>query len=69
MTAHANYSLRDEIRDYWSDRAETFDLQVGHEIFSEQERAASDALISKHLGPGAGRVALDLACGTGVISH
>lgn len=33
MTAHANYSLRDEIQDYWSDRAETFDLQVGHEIF------------------------------------
>ncbi|RWH84700.1 MAG: class I SAM-dependent methyltransferase [Mesorhizobium sp.] len=69
MTAHANYSLRDEIRDYWSDRAETFDLQVGHEIFSEQERAAWHALISRHLGPGAGRAALDLACGTGVISH
>lgn len=69
MTAHANYSLRDEIRDYWSDRAETFDLQVGHEIFSERERAAWHALISRHLGPGAGRAALDLACGTGVISH
>ena len=69
MTAHANYSLRDEIRDYWSDRAETFDLQVGHAIFSEQERAAWHALISKHLGPGAGRASLDLACGTGVVSH
>ncbi|TJV22315.1 MAG: SAM-dependent methyltransferase, partial [Mesorhizobium sp.] len=46
MTAHANYSLRDEIRDYWSDRAETFDLQVGHEIFSEQERAAWHALLT-----------------------
>ncbi|CAH2405742.1 class I SAM-dependent methyltransferase [Mesorhizobium escarrei] len=69
MTAHANYSLRDEIRDYWSDRAETFDLQVGHEIFSEQERAAWHALISRHVGPGAGRASLDLACGTGVISH
>ncbi|MCF6118092.1 MULTISPECIES: class I SAM-dependent methyltransferase [Mesorhizobium] len=69
MTAHANYSLRDEIRDYWSDRAETFDLQVGHEIFSEQERAAWHALISRHIGPGAGRASLDLACGTGVISH
>jgi ubiquinone/menaquinone biosynthesis C-methylase UbiE len=69
MTVHANYSLRDEIRDYWSDRAETFDLQVGHEIFSEQERAAWHALITRHLGPGAGRASLDLACGTGVISH
>ncbi|MET3580254.1 ubiquinone/menaquinone biosynthesis C-methylase UbiE [Mesorhizobium robiniae] len=69
MTAHANYSLRDEIRDYWSERAETFDLQVGHEIFSEQERTAWHALIRRHLGPGAGRTSLDLACGTGVISH
>lgn len=69
MTAHANYSLRDEIRDYWSDRAETFDLQVGHEIFSERERAAWHALIRKHLGPGEGRRSLDLACGTGVVSH
>jgi ubiquinone/menaquinone biosynthesis C-methylase UbiE len=69
MTAHANYSLRDEIRDYWSERAETFDLQVGHEIFSEQERASWHALISRHLGSGAGRASLDLACGTGVISH
>ncbi|NGO50831.1 class I SAM-dependent methyltransferase [Allomesorhizobium camelthorni] len=69
MTAHANYSLRDEIRDYWSDRAETFDLQIGHEIFSEQERVAWHALLSRHLGPGAGRASLDLACGTGVISH
>jgi ubiquinone/menaquinone biosynthesis C-methylase UbiE len=69
MTAHANYSLRDEIRDYWSERAEMFDLQVGHEIFSERERTAWHALISRHLGPGAGRASLDLACGTGVISY
>ena len=66
MTAHANYSLRDEIRDYWSDRAETFDQQVGHEIFSERERAAWHALIGKHLGRGEGRMLVDLACGTGV---
>lgn len=69
MTAHANYSIRDEIRDYWSERAETFDLSVGHEIFSEEERAAWHALIEKHLGKGRGRPALDLACGTGVVSH
>ncbi|MCT7374237.1 class I SAM-dependent methyltransferase [Chelativorans salis] len=69
MTEHANYSLREEIRDYWSARAETFDLSVGHEIFSEEERAAWHRLILKHLGPGEGKRALDLACGTGVISH
>lgn len=64
-----NYTLRDEIRDYWSARAATFDEQVGHEIFSEAEREAWLALFLRHLGAGAGRRALDLASGTGVISH
>jgi ubiquinone/menaquinone biosynthesis C-methylase UbiE len=69
MTAGTNYSVRDEIRDYWSTRAETFDLSPGHEIFSEAERAAWHRLIVRHLGQGEGRRALDLACGTGVVSH
>lgn len=64
-----NYSLRDEIREYWSIRSETFDLSVGHEIFSDSERRGWHRLITKHLGQGEGRAALDLACGTGVISH
>lgn len=69
MREKNNYSLRDEIRDHWSARAETFDLSVGHEIFSAAERRAWHKLILKHLGPGQGRRALDLACGTGVVSH
>lgn len=64
-----NCDLRDEIKTYWSLRAETFDSQPGHEIFSEDERAAWHALLRKHLGTGEGRVALDLACGTAVVSH
>jgi ubiquinone/menaquinone biosynthesis C-methylase UbiE len=64
-----NYSLRDEIRDFWSARAATFDESVGHEIFSEAERRGWHRLIRKHLGEGGGRAALDLASGTGVISH
>lgn len=64
-----NDSLRDEIKSYWSGRAATFDLSPGHEIFSEDEREAWHALILKHLGRGEGRRALDLASGTGVISH
>lgn len=64
-----NYDLRDEIKAYWSARAATFDLSPGHEIFSENERKAWHALIRKHLGAGEGRNALDLASGTGVISH
>lgn len=64
-----NFSLRDEIKAYWSQRAATFDLSPGHEIFSEEERAAWHRLVEKHLGRGEGRSALDLASGTGVISH
>ena len=64
-----NYSIRDEIREFWSERAATFDQSVGHEIFSESERAGWHELIRKHLGEGRGRAALDLASGTGVISH
>ena len=64
-----NWKLKDEIRDYWSMRAETFDLSPGHEIFGDDERVAWHALIERHLGAGAGRHALDLASGTGVISR
>ncbi|MEI2302260.1 class I SAM-dependent methyltransferase [Ensifer sp. MJa1] len=64
-----NYNLRDEIKAYWSERAATFDLSPGHEIFSEEERAAWHALFLRHIGTGDGRAALDLASGTGVISH
>jgi len=69
MSTLKNYDLRDEIKAYWSQRAETFDLQPGHEIFSEGERLAWHALLAKHLGPGDGRRAVDLACGTAVVSH
>ncbi|WP_320197639.1 class I SAM-dependent methyltransferase [Agrobacterium sp. rho-13.3] len=64
-----NFGLRDEIKAYWSARATTFDLSPGHEIFSEEERAAWHRLVIKHLGKGDGKSALDLASGTGVISH
>jgi ubiquinone/menaquinone biosynthesis C-methylase UbiE len=68
-TNRANFTLRDEIKAYWSARAATFDHSPGHEIFSDEERAAWHALIKRHLGRGDGRRALDLASGTGVISH
>lgn len=64
-----NYGLRDEIKAYWSLRAESFDSQAGHEIFSETERAAWHKLISRHLGRSEHRRVLDLASGTGVVSH
>lgn len=61
----SNETLRDEIRDYWSDRAESFDAQPGHGIASETERAAWLALLRRHLPQGCGSSALDLACGSG----
>jgi len=67
--AGSNYSIRDEIREFWSERAASFDRSVGHEIFSDAERRAWHRLFQKHLGRGEGRAALDLACGTAVISH
>lgn len=65
----SNWTLKDEIRDYWSQRAATFDLSPGHEIFTDEERRAWQALFSRHLGAGHQRRALDLASGTGVISR
>ncbi len=65
----SNHTIRDEIKDYWSMRAETFDLQPGHEIFSDIEKNAWLELFNQHLDDAEGRSALDLACGTGVISH
>lgn len=64
-----NWHVKEDIREYWSSRAATFDDSVGHEIFSDEERAAWHRLIAKHLGDGNGGKALDLASGTGVISR
>ncbi len=69
MNELSNYSIRDEIREFWSERAATFDQSVGHDVFSEAERRGWHRLIRKHLGDGNGRLLLDLACGTAVISH
>lgn len=63
-----NRDLRDEIREYWSDRAATFDLDPGHKIGSKEERAAWKRLFQRHLGEAGGRRLLDLASGTGEIA-
>ncbi|WP_417710347.1 class I SAM-dependent methyltransferase [Roseibium aggregatum] len=65
----SNFDLREEIKEYWGKRAETFDSQPGHEIFSTEEHTAWKNLFRKHLGAGNSRSVLDLASGTGVISH
>ncbi|AXC50575.1 methyltransferase domain-containing protein [Paracoccus suum] len=64
----SNATLRDEIRDYWSARAPSFDAAPGHGIATPGERKAWQDLLIRHLGPGQGGRALDLACGTGEMS-
>jgi ubiquinone/menaquinone biosynthesis C-methylase UbiE len=63
-----NWSIKDEIRDYWSLRAETYDASPGHGIARHAEIDAWSRLIRRHIGDGDGRTALDLACGTGVMT-
>lgn len=67
-TPGANYSLKEEIRAYWSGRAATFDSQVGHAIKSDAELAAFQSLLRQSFG-GEPREVLDLACGTGEITR
>ena len=62
-----NRDLRDEIRDYWSDRAATFDDDPGHRIGADM--AAWQDLFRRHLGDAQGRALLDLASGTGEIAR
>lgn len=64
----SNRDLRDEIREYWSARAASFDQDPGHKIADGAERAAWSALFTRHLGPSEGRRLLDLASGTGEIA-
>ena len=71
MTTGQNWSLAEEVRDHWSDRAATFDNQHGHRISDGPEMAAWQALIARAVGAKRleGKQVLDLACGTGEISR
>jgi hypothetical protein len=63
-----NWSVKDDIREYWTIRAETYDLSPGHGIAEVKEMDAWKHLITGHLGEGNDSKALDLACGTGVMT-
>jgi len=64
----SNYSLKEDIRAYWSMRAATFDNSVGHAIKSDRELQAFRRFFREALGEGRKQV-LDLACGTGEITR
>ncbi|MBC9207164.1 class I SAM-dependent methyltransferase [Roseomonas aerophila] len=64
-----NFSLKEEIREYWTKRAETFDQSPGHGIRPGAERDAWAALLDRHMGPAPGaRHVLELAFGTGEVT-
>lgn len=65
----SNRTLRDEIREHWSDRPATFDQEPGHRIDDGAEMRAWCALFARHLGGARGRRLLDLASGTGEIAR
>ncbi|MCO5090304.1 class I SAM-dependent methyltransferase [Bosea sp. (in: a-proteobacteria)] len=66
--SHDNFTLKEEIRAYWSARAESFDLSYGHAIKSDRELKAFQRLIGTSFGSEPLDV-LDLACGTGEITR
>ena len=64
----SNDHLKEDIREYWSRRSETFDLAFGHRIPQGPEFDAWAAAIRERLGPAPCRV-LELACGTGEVTR
>lgn len=63
-----NHDLREEIRDYWSRRAPSFDRAFGHRIAPGPEADAWAQPMRAHLGEPPARV-LELACGTGEVTR
>lgn len=63
-----NFHLKEEIREYWSKRSETFDLAFGHRIPPGPEFDAWQRPIRDMLGESPQTV-LELACGTGEVTR
>ncbi|MBQ2259981.1 MAG: methyltransferase domain-containing protein [Loktanella sp.] len=67
MSAPANWSLREDIRAYWEQRAQTFDLSPGHGTDDPVEIALWADLL-RDLGLVPGMRVLEPACGTGAFT-
>jgi ubiquinone/menaquinone biosynthesis C-methylase UbiE len=68
-SARQNYGLKDEIRDYWSLRSQTFDLSWGHKIRTDAELACWANLFKRHGAIAPGSRVLELASGTGEVTR
>ena len=62
-----NFSVKDEVQQYWGMRASGFDQDFGHGIHSKMEMNAWQKMFSDAVGNDALDV-LDLGCGTGEMS-
>ena len=69
MSHGANWTVKDEIAAYWSERSRNFDEDIAHRIGDGAPAAAWQAMIAAALGPLDGRRVLDLGCGTGEVSR
>jgi ubiquinone/menaquinone biosynthesis C-methylase UbiE len=67
MQGH-NHHLKEDIREYWSERSKTFDLAFGHRIPPGPELNAWAAAVERGLGRAPLKV-LELACGTGEVTN
>lgn len=63
-----NFDLKEEIRSYWSNRSQTFDLAFGHFIAPGPEARAWQQPMRDALGERPLKV-LELACGTGEVTR
>ena len=63
-----NRDLKEDIRDYWSDRSKTFDQDFGHRIPPGPELDAWAGAVRAALGPEP-KTVLELACGTGEVTR
>jgi len=69
MNHGANWTIKDEIAAYWSERSGSFDDDIAHRIGEGAPAVAWQAMITAALGPLEGKRVLDLGCGTGEVSR
>lgn len=64
-----NFDLKEQVRAYWTERADGFDASPGHCIRSNREFAAYEGLIRRHAPGLIGGEVLDAASGTGEVTR
>jgi len=64
-----NFDLKEQVRAYWTARADVFDASPGHRIRSEPEFSAYESLIRRHAPGLVGGEVLDAASGTGEVTR